>query len=300
MRRRLPPLNALLAFEAAARHKNFTRAAQELSVAQPAITRHVSNIEAWLGTRLFTRNGNVVDLSEDGRALAEVSTSLFDRLELSVRALRRPRNNELVAGASFGVAHLWIMPRISRMRTASGMNINLVTADDYRFFDEPTVDFSIRFGNGDFEQNWADLLFAERCQIIASPGFLMKHPEFDAENPVETIDPGLMLDHGDPNAIGWMDWRRWCEMTGTDFPGFDHLTRVQSYPTMLDMVCAGDGISIGTIGIEDDLIASGKLTCVGPALGREGFGYYLVYREDMLENGAFAALRDFLIRDSRS
>ncbi len=295
MRRKLPPLNALLAFEAAARHESFTRAAEELSVAQPAITRHIANIENWLGTRLFKRRGNIVELSEDGKILAELSTSTFDRLELGVHALGRSKSNEFVAGASFGVAHLWVMPRISRMRASSGMDINLVTADDYRVFDDSSVDFSIRFGNGEFEHNSADLLFPEQCQIIASPQFLEEHPECDPENPLGSIDLKLLLDHGDPNGIGWMNWQTWCELTGHLFPGFDQLTKVQSYPTMLDMVCAGDGIAIGSIAIEDDLIASGKLSCIGPRTGREDFGYYLVYRQEMLERESFQKLRKFLI-----
>ena len=257
MRRRLPPLNALLAFEAAARHGNFTRAAEELSIAQPAVTRHVLNIENWIGDKLFKRRGNVVELTPAGQSLAELSTAAFDRLELGLRTIHPSNNNELVVGASFGVAHLWVMPRIGRMRAAAKTNINVVTSDDYRNFDDPTVDFSIRFGNGEFGQNRADLLFDERCRIIASASFLKTNTGFDPANLAGTIEPGLMLDHGDPNDIGWMNWRIWFELAAEEFPGDRYLTNVQSYPTMLDMVRAGEGISIGTLGIEADLISGG-------------------------------------------
>ncbi len=295
MRRKLPPMNALLAFESAARHLNFTRAAQELSVAQPAVTRHISNVENWLGMDVFTRRGSVVQLTEEGRRLAELATAAFDRLELGIRDLQPSKKNELVIGVSFGVAHLWVMPRISKMRTASGTNINLVTSDDYRTFDEPSVDLSIRFGNGVFNGKCADLLFEERCQIIAAPSFMKANPEFDPERLSETIAPEVLLDHGDPNRIGWMDWELWHDLTSTPFAGTNRLTRVESYPTMLDMVCAGEGISIGTLGIEDDLVASGKLVCLGPSAAREGFGYYLVYREDKLRTPAFRRLRTLLL-----
>lgn len=300
MRRKLPPLNALLAFEAAARHCNFTAAAKELSVAQPAVTRHIANVENWIGTPLFMRHGSKVDLTQEGQRLADLATAAFDRLELGVNAILPANKDEFVVGASFGVAHLWVMPRISAMRAASGKNINLVTSDDYRMFDEPGVDFSIRFGHGDFGENCADHLFDEQCRIIAAPSFLKNHPQLDPTDPLGSLDPKLMLDHGDPNNIGWMDWERYLSLTGGTYPGRQALREVQSYPTMLDMVCAGEGISIGTIGIEDDLIASGKLVCIGPPVSRPGFGYYLVYGERQSRDPFFQKLKANLVHGSQA
>ncbi len=299
MRRKLPPMNALLAFEAAARHLNFTRAAEELAVAQPAVTRHIANVESWLGVDVFKRRGSLVELTEDGGRLAELATAALDRLELGIRDLQPSNKNELVIGASFGVAHLWVMPRISKMRAASKTNINLVTSDDYRTFDDPSVDLSIRFGNGAFKGKCADLLFEERCHIIAAPSFIKANPKFDPDNLAETIAPEVLLDHGDPNGIGWMDWALWHDLTNTPFPGASRLTRVESYPTMLDMVCAGEGISIGTIGIEDDVVASGKLVCLGPPVARKGHGYYLVFPENKLQVPAFQRLRTLLLESGR-
>ena len=296
MRRELPPMNALLAFEAAARHGNFTRAAAELLVAQPAVTRHIANLESWMGASLFSRNGSSIELTNEGKIFSELTTAVLDRLELGTRQLRRSRNDELVVGASFGIAHLWVMPRISEMRNASGKNINLVTSDDYSTFDNSAVDFSIRFGNGDFGDNCADLLLKEKCQIIASPKFLENHPAFNPEFPAGSIDPVLMFDHGDPNGVGWMDWQLWHDLTNSTYPGNDKLTLVQSYPTMLDMVCAGEGISIGTIGIEDDLLETGRICGVGPTVSRDGYGYFLVYQKELLQNQAFARLRDYMTK----
>ena len=120
MRRRLPPLNSLLAFEAAARHSNFSRAARELGVAQPAITRHIANLEDWLGAKLFKRSGNAVELSLVGYELAEMLTPAFDRLELGFREFTAARENEILIGASFGIMHMWLMPQITAMRGAAG------------------------------------------------------------------------------------------------------------------------------------------------------------------------------------
>ena len=82
---------------------------------------------------MFDRRGSVIRLTEDGQRLAQISTATLDRLELAIRDIQRSGSDELVVGATFGVAHLWIMPRISRMRAVSGRIINLVTSDGLSF-----------------------------------------------------------------------------------------------------------------------------------------------------------------------
>ena len=106
MRRNLPSLNALIAFESAARLGSFTKAASELGVAQPAITRHVANLETWLDAKLFDRTGNVIRLTRLGQEASQLATSVLDRLELGLSQIVSQRDNDLVIGASFGITHL--------------------------------------------------------------------------------------------------------------------------------------------------------------------------------------------------
>ena len=179
MRRRLPSLNALLAFDAAAKHSSFTRAARELGVAQPAVTRHVANLEAWLQARLFDRRGNSVELTVAGHHLASVISAGLDGIEIGLRDLPRDSRREIVIGASFGITHLWLMPRFAAMRAATSATVNFVTADVYSDFDRAGVDLSIRFGNGSFPGYRAVLLIPEACQAIASPRFIAKHIGLD-------------------------------------------------------------------------------------------------------------------------
>lgn len=295
MRRNIPPLNALLVFETAARHCNFTRAAADLSVAQPAVTRQIAKLEGWIGTDLFNRHGNSVELTAEGHALAQVSEAIFDRLELGLRDIVPRNDQDILIGASFGVAHLWLMPRISGMRMAASATVNFLTSDDYRSFDEPGVDCSIRFGNGDFGPYCHDLLFQERCQIIASPAFLAAHPELDPNDPIRTTDPKHMFEHGDPHQNGWTTWESFYKSVGKPLPELKKLTTILSYPTMLDMVCAGEGIGIGYWGLEDHLVEEQRIKRVGQAIGRDGYGYYLVYKKEMLAKRSFSRLREFLL-----
>ncbi len=295
MRRRLPPLNALAAFEAAARLGGFTQAAREIGVAQPAVTRHVANLEAWLGTRLFHRQGNRIALTEPGEALAQLATAVLDRVEVGVRNLPRGGRDEIVIGASFGIAHLWLMPRIGDLRRHAGVPVTFVTAEDYRSFETAAIDCSIRFGHGAFRGLESDLLFAERCQIVASPALLSRYPGFDPMDPIGSLPDGLVLDHGDPFGAGWMTWAAWYDACGRAFPGPQSLRIVRSYPTMLDMICAGEGVGIGSEGLEDAQVAAGDLVRVGPPMQRPDHGYYLVYPAHAQEIPAFQKLRAALL-----
>lgn len=292
--RRLPPMNALRTFESAARHRNFTRAAQELSVAQPAVTRHINNLEAWLGVPVFIRHGNRVTLTPEGEELAALATSTFDRLELGLRNIVSSGADELRIGASFGITHLCLMPRISAMRQAAQATINFLTSDSYRDFDDLSVDCSIRFGDGKFGNNCADLLFPQTCQIIASPTFLSANPGFDPLRLTDTIAPDQMFDHGDPHNYGWMSWAAYATDTRQNLPS-KTLRRVSSYPTMLDMICAGEGIGIGYWGLEDGLIQDHKIVRTGPVLRYPDRGYYLVYRPGAEQKAAFKRLKKHLI-----
>lgn len=295
MRRKLPPLNALLAFEAAARAKSFTRGAVDHGVAQPAITRHVRNLEDWLGTDLFKRHGNGVELTPEGQAFADHVTRGFDLLEVGTREVTRQRSRELIIGASFGVMHLWLMPRIAAMRTATPTTINFLTADDYRSFDTSDVDLSIRFGNGHFPGYESDLLFAEECAVLASPDFLARHPELDPDNLCDTLQSRFLLDYGDPHGVGWMTWARWLDMNGAAPNLAVERPEIRAFPALLDMVAAGEGLAIGARGFEDTMVRAGSILRLGPPVGRDGHGYYLVYQDRVRKKVGFDRLRRALL-----
>ncbi len=299
IRRHLPPMNALRTFEAAARHGNFTRASEELSVAQPAVTRHINNLETWLGVPVFARRGNKISLTAEGQELAELATSIFDRLELGLRNVTASGEEELRIGASFGVTHLWLMPRIGEMRKAAQTAINFFTSDNYRDFDDVFVDFSVRFGDGKFGKNSADLLFLQTCQIIVSPSFLAKNSEFDPLRLAGTIEPEQMFDHGDPFNHGWMTWTRYAAETGQELPSSAQFRRVASYPTMLDMICAGEGIGIGYWGLEETLVREKQIVRIGPVLRSNDQGYYMVYGPAVEQKKPFLRLKRQLLSERR-
>ncbi len=277
MRRRLPPLNALLAFEAAARTGGFTRAAEELGVAQPAVTRHISNLEQWMGVTLFKRKGNSVELSADGYAVADLVTPVFDRLELGFGKFASMREDEIVIGASFGIMHMWLMPQITAMRGAvGGAGINFLTAENYADFEDSNIDLSIQFGTGDWPGKEARLVFTETTHVIASPDFLRRNPVIDENNLAGTLEPEWLLEHGDPYNYGWMTWQSWFAHHRVQMPEIPRNRDIYNYPTVLDMVRCGEGVALGYVGLDDNLVNSGEIVRLGPPIHRPNFGYYLL------------------------
>ncbi|MDJ1009402.1 MAG: LysR family transcriptional regulator [Paracoccaceae bacterium] len=295
MRRRLPPLNALLAFDAAARHQSFTLAAREMGIAQPAITRHIGNLETWLGAPLFERRGNSVALTEAGVHLARVATSAFDRIELGVRDLPRGGRQDLIIGASFGITHLWLMPRLAAMRAATTATVNFMTSDAYSDFDRAGVDLSIRYGDGRFPGYLSDLLLPEICFVVASPGFMAAHPELDPRDLTGSLRGDWLLEHGDPSDTGWVTWRTWFEAQGVPPPQPERWTEIRTYPALLDMVRHGEGLAIGHVGLDDQLVESGEILRLGSPLQRPGRGYFLVYGPEAMKRPGFRELRAQLL-----
>lgn len=109
------------------------------------------------------------------------------------------------------------------------------------------------------------------------------------------METRYLFDHGDPHRNGWTTWADFYARDGRPFPGTGRLTTILSYPTMLDMVAAGEGIGIGYLGLEDHLVDTGAVVRVGQPIARQGFGYYLVYRPDLESKPAFRRLRAYLL-----
>ena len=295
MRRRLPPLNSLLAFEVAARHGSFTRAARELGVAQPAVTRHVANLEDWLGAKLFKRHGNSVELSKDGYAVAEMITPVFDRMELGLSQFSSTPDNEIVIGASFGIMHMWLMPKLTAMRGAArGATINFLTSENYADFNGNGVDLSVRFGSGDWPGKHAQLMFTETTYVIASPEFLENNPDLDANKLAATLKPEWLLDHGDPYNYGWMTWKLWFEYQGHKDLKSPTSSELHNYPNLLDMVRCSEGVALGYVGLDDHLVEAGEVVRLGQPLHRPEYGYFLVSNLEGRNSKELQELRDFL------
>lgn len=200
--RHLPPLNALRAFECAARHASFSLAGVELNVSHAAISRHVRDLEAWLGTTLFKRTGRGVELTEAGQSLARELTRSLDIMASAVDRFAPPRNRRrLVISAEVSFAALWIVPRLGGF-TSAHPDVDIVLDPTNRIVDftKDAVDIGLRYGDG----NWEDVVTVKLLDSIStpvcSPGLLRKSK---VREPKDLARVTLLQE--DPKQH-WTDW----------------------------------------------------------------------------------------------
>ncbi len=184
MVRHLPPLAALRAFEAAARHLNFTRAAEELHLTHGAISHQMKALEASLGVRLFRREGRRLLLSDAGQRFASRLRDLLTDLGAAVAEVttRREDQQELTISVLPSFASLWLIPRLARFHAAHPeIDVNIRATQALAEFGPGGVDLAIRIGAGGWPGLVAEKLFDEEVFPVASPrldgGALPKRPE---------------------------------------------------------------------------------------------------------------------------
>lgn len=287
MARNLPPLNALKAFEAAARHESFTAAAAELNVTHAAISRHIRELEGWLAIKLFLRTGRGVVLTERGKSYVTEVTRAFDVLATATEnasGRRRRRRQRLTVSVESSFAALWLVPRLGRF-TAANPEIELVVESTDRLadFTRNEADVGIRYGRGVWSNVAADLLARTHMAPVCSPALLR---EANVRSP-QDLTPGLLLQE-EPRRY----WKEWLQAAGV-------ADRVSPEGPMLGLHLTipaaetGQGFALADEVIAGDALVGGRL--VRPFdVTIESYGYYFVRAADRKESRAVAALHAWL------
>jgi DNA-binding transcriptional LysR family regulator len=271
-------MNALVVFEAAARHRNLTAAGAELCIAASAVSRHVATVERETGLTLFIRNGNRLELTPTGQRLADaVGAGLGHVREVLASLKQRDVNRTLTIACSYDLAQNWLMPRFRELaELLSDWKLRVITATSYEDFNAADIDLSIRFGDGNWPGFTAVHLFAEEAFPICAPTLLQRHPELQEASPRTLMKfPLLRLASEDTIGLKWVDWLRdqgeaLPLVTGPVFPTFALL--------LLELV-AERGVALGYLHIVDQLILDGRIVRLGRGSVKSGLGFYAVFRE---------------------
>lgn len=268
MVRKLPPLNALKAFEAAARHQSLVRAAAELNVTHAAISRHVSHLERTMGVVLFERTGRGVVLTEAGAGLARELTKGFDVLASAAsrfsRASRQRRRLLITSDVPFAIS--WLVPRLGDFASRHP-NIDIVLDPTHRVVDlaKEEVDLGIRYGAGSWAGTDAIKLADVELIVVCSPALLKRHPVRSAAR----LPAALLIQEQD--RCHWTTWLDAAGAKGAVEPRGPTLLA----DSALAAAEAGHGFVLTDRIVAADALKAGRLVTPIDIAVRHN-GYYLV------------------------
>ena len=289
MARRLPPLSALRAFEAAARHLSFTRAAEELYVTQAAVSHQVKSLEQWLGLPLFRRNGRQVALSEAGqRYLPEVRDALDRLAEVTARLLADESGGPLTVSVLASFAANWLVPRLGQFRLLHPeIDVRISATDEVADFARDDVDMAIRYGMGEWPGLIAEPLLTEEIFPVCSPRLL--------QGPAPLRTPEDLRHHTllrDDMQLTWRDWFRVAGVEGvnTERGPFFNLSAL-----VVQAAIDGQGVALARSALVGRELAAGLLVRPFEQTLRSERAYYVVYPQRSADLPKLVAFRDWLL-----
>lgn len=301
MPRRLPPLNAVRAFEAAARHVSLSKAAAELNVTHSAISRQVKMLEARLGVTLLERSGRGLELTDEGRQYLNATRDIFDRLDTATAELTRRRGREpLVVNASQSFAIRWLMPRLPDFRArCPDIEVRLVTDMEISDFHASDCDLGI---------HCYQLPHIDRMIRNGSLGGRLKFEKFLEEDMFPLVSPRLLRD-GPPlrkpadlrqhtllhSRSGMSAWGEWLDHAGVSGVNSTAGLQFDHFHFALQAATQGMGVSLGTQPCAGDDIAAGTLVVPFPGLAVRHSHFYLVYSEAMARTPRLIQFREWFL-----
>jgi DNA-binding transcriptional LysR family regulator len=284
--RRLPSLNGLRAFEAAARLGSFVAAGEELNVTQAAVSRLVRLLEDRLGFRLFERMPNGLTLTPQGRALQPGLTAAFDAIAgitQQVAAMRSTPVLTLGVGPAFAVR--WLIPRLASFyRQHPDIDVRLATGGAINpFKDDWTC--GILLGNGDWPGHQAEPMFSADLFPVCARAIARR-----LKKPADlTKEVLLEVQHSPEEWPLWLAAARVKVRANTLGPRFDN------YAMALQAAVDGVGVAIGLRPYVEDDLASGRLVAPFKLAVPKGQAWYLVYRSFRQDDAALVVFREWLM-----
>jgi LysR family glycine cleavage system transcriptional activator len=292
MPRRLPPLNSLPSFEAAARHLSFSRAAGELRVTHGAVSRAVRNLEDQLGVQLMIRATRSVRLTPIGASFAAEIRHVLEHLAAATSAATGQTSGIVNVSTIDSFAARWLMPRLSRFRRAYGdIDVRVATSERLADFVSDGIDIAIRCGGGQYPGLSAELLMKEDHFPVCSPKLLK------GGYPLRT--PADLARHTLLHDVFTVDWIMWLHSAGIDNVDAHRGPTFLSSDHAIQAAVRGEGVVLGRSALVADDLAAGRLVRPFELSLPAGFAYYVVYPPRVLHRPNVKAFRDWLMAEAR-
>ena len=301
MSRMLPGTRALRTFEAAGRHLNFTRAADEVGLTPAAVSYQIKEIEEQLGFGLFTRTSRRIQLTPAGAVLFEAAAESLDILQrAAARAGKLARGSShlrVSLGARF--ATNWLLPRLPKFRAANpGFELTFDISDEIRDFDTDDVDVAIRFGTGNYQRVRSDRLFDTVVVPVCSPKLLEAAPGL--VEPRDLFHHMLCYVDCVTDGMVWPNWPMWMAAAGIDDFDDSRCVAFSDSSHVIEAVTVGDAVGLVELALITGDLAGGRLVRlfdIGVSVGQD-YAYHLVYPEAGHEDPRIIAFRDWILSET--
>ncbi|WP_309090526.1 transcriptional regulator GcvA [Phenylobacterium sp.] len=287
---RLPPFFALRALEAAARHRSYSRAAEELSVTHGAVSQQIRKLEEELGARLFERRGNAMIPTAEAERLAREVARAHDILKNAVGSFTKAAERDpLVVSLDPQFANRWLPTRLAGLLGhPAGANLELRVDSRLANFVTDGADMGVRYGAG----NWPGLetvrLFRESLLPVCSPELLARHP---MKAPQDLLAAPLLHHSHRP-------WSLWLGHFGIESPAVQGMIFEDSV-MLLEAAAQGIGVALARSGLIEQDLRSGRLVRPFELDVASELGFWVVWRPDSRKLRRIHALRDWLIEAAR-
>ena len=291
MANKLPSLNALRAFEAAARHLSYTRAADELNVAQAAVSHQIKDIEDQLGLKLFRRMNRTLMLTDAGQALLPAVSDGFQVLAEGVaRVAGYGHENRLKISTLESIAAEWLVPRLGRFRLRHpDIDVELSINDALVDFQRDDVDVAIRYGLGGWPKVTALKFTEETIFPVLAPSLAASGPPL--KTPTDLLTYPLIYEKG---IDFWNAWFAAAGLAGAIVPKGPVLPHSN---LVLQAVIAGDGVALGRSFLISGDLRNGRLVRPFATQISARAAYYLVYPPEAETRPKVRKFREWLLAE---
>jgi LysR family glycine cleavage system transcriptional activator len=293
MSRRLPPLNALRAFEAAARQRSFARAAEELHVTPAAVSQQIRQLEEYLGLRLF-RRGRALELCDAAQAVLPLLSEGFDQLERAAARLRAgSQDGPLVISAPPTFAARWLIPRLDDFQARHPeIELRLHASRRLVDFDLEDVDAAIRFGSGPFAGLHAERLMPEAVVPVASRAVAAK-----IQRPADLLQITLLDDESHSWDPAFPDWETW--LASLNVAGNLRIRHFGDASLVSQAAEAGLGVALVWYSLVADALRDGRLVRLFGSTLPTHHGYHIVYPPNRAHLPKVAAFSQWMLEKAR-
>lgn len=296
----LPPLNALRAFEAAARTGSYVAAAEELGVSPAAVSQQVRNLEDFFGKKLFMRFNNRVSLTDAGQAIFVGASDALQAISaLTEQVMSGGTRSRLVISVITSVAERWLEPRLAAFALKEkALRIELRVEGDPVDFARHNIDLRICYGTNIYPEMNTIHLFQDEVLPLCSPSYLERNRNARTLGMEGVPDEDLIHTSWGPSFVSHPTWHAWFAKSGLDRPIDAKGYQIGMSGLSLDLARDGVGVALGQKVMAAGDLAAGRLVPVSDVTIELGHPYCLVHPRSKARKAGLQALIDWLTKDA--